>query len=132
MGFGGSQDEDDVGRRFFKSLEQGVGGAGAEHVDFIYDVDLEAGLVGGVINLLTEASDVVDAGVAGGVNLYDVQCLSFGYCLADVAGVARFALAIGKTIYRFSQNTRRAGFTCSSRTAEKVGVRDTAAIEGIA
>jgi hypothetical protein len=41
-------------------------------MDFVYDIDLVTGLVGGIIDLLTEAPDIINAGVTGGINLYDI------------------------------------------------------------
>ncbi|GAI68206.1 unnamed protein product, partial [marine sediment metagenome] len=38
---------------------------------------------------------------------------------------------IGKAVYRLSQNTPGAGFTGSSGTTEKIGVRYTTTTEGI-
>ena len=39
--FGGRQDKDGVGGRFFQGLQQGVEGRCGEHVDFVDDVDLD-------------------------------------------------------------------------------------------
>ncbi len=38
--FGSGQDEDRVGRRLFKGLQQGIERRGGEHVHFVHDVDL--------------------------------------------------------------------------------------------
>jgi len=69
MGFGGSQYKDNVWWWFFESLQKGIGGIIAEHVNLIYDIDLVAGLVRSIVNFLTEASDIINASVTGGVNL---------------------------------------------------------------
>ncbi len=72
MGFGGSLDEDNMWWWLLKGFEQGVRGTIAEHVDFVYDVDLVTGLVGGIVDLFTEAPDISDTGVAGGRDFYDI------------------------------------------------------------
>ena len=72
MGFGSSQDKDNMWRRFLKSFEQGVGGTVTKHMDFVYNVDLVTGLVGSIIDLLTEAPNIINTSVTGGINFYDV------------------------------------------------------------
>ena len=93
MGLGGGQDKDGVRRRFFQRLQQGVGGLLGEHVDFVDDIDLVAGLVRGVVHLLPQVADLVDAAVAGGVNLDNIERPPLGYLLAHRAGIARLPFA---------------------------------------
>ena len=40
VGFGGGKDKYRMGRRLLKGLQEGIKGAGREHVDLIHDVDL--------------------------------------------------------------------------------------------
>ncbi len=131
MGFGSCQDKDNIGWWFFKGLEQGIGGIGAKHVDFVYDVDLVASLVGRIIDPLTQATDIINTSVAGGINFNDIQGFAFIGCLAHGAGVAWFTLAIVQAIYRLSQNTASAGLASSSRTTKEIGMRYLAAGKGI-
>jgi hypothetical protein len=100
-------------------------------MDFVYDIDLVTGLVGSIVDLLTEAPNVINTSVTGGINFYDIQSPAFGYCLAQGASITRFTLAISKAIYCLSQDTTSGGLTCSSWTTKKVGVRYAATIEGI-
>ncbi|GAH68171.1 unnamed protein product [marine sediment metagenome] len=72
MGFGGSQNKDNMWRWLLKRLEQGIRGVSTKHMDFIYDIDLVTSLIWRIIDLLTEAADIINTGVAGSVNLYDI------------------------------------------------------------
>ena len=132
MGFGSRQDKDNVWWWLFQRLQEGIGGAGTEHMDFVYDIDLVTGFTGSIVSSLAEVPDIVNAGVAGGINLYDIQSPALGYCLAHGAGITRFTLAIGKTIHRLGQDAPGAGLTCSSWTTKKIGMRYTTSIKGIA
>jgi hypothetical protein len=121
-----------MGWWFLQGLEQGIGGAITEHVDFVDDIDLITGLVGGVIDLLTEAPDIINAGITGGVNFNNIQGVAFGDGAAHGTGIAGFALAIGQAVDSFSQNAGGAGLAGAARAAEEVGVGDATAAEGIA
>jgi hypothetical protein len=72
MGFGSSQNEDNMRWGFLKGLEQGIGGFLGKHVEFIYDIDLVTGLVGSIVDLLTKVSDVINTPIAGSINLYHI------------------------------------------------------------
>jgi len=131
MGFSGGQDEDNIGRRFLKRLEQSVGGFFGEHMDLVYDIDLVTSLIGSIVDPLTEVSDVINATIAGSINFNHIQSPALGYCLAHRASVTWFSLAIGKAIHCFSQDAPGAGLTCSPWTTKKVSVGYTTAIEGV-
>jgi hypothetical protein len=100
-------------------------------MDFVYDIDLMPCFAGGVIGSLAEVADIIHAGVAGGVNLYDIQSPALSYCLAHGAGIARFTFAIAQAINCLSQDAPGGGLTRSSGAAKKVGVRDAFTDEGI-
>ena len=131
MGFSGSQDKDNMWWWFLQGLEQGVGGFFSEHMDFIYNINLVAGLIWSIVDPLPEVSDFINTPIAGGINLNDIQGSTLSYCLANTASIARFTLAISKTIHRLSQNTSGGGLTGSSWTTKKVGMRYTTATQGI-
>ena len=99
---------------------------------FVDDVDLVTGLVGSIIDLLTEAPNILNAGVTGGINLNDIESPGLGNCLAHRTSITWLTLAIGQTIHCLSQNARRTSLTCSSWATKKIGVRYTASTEGIA
>jgi len=100
-------------------------------MDFIYDIDFITGLVRSVVDLLPELSDIINAAIAGSINLDDIQSSTLGYCLAHRASITRLPLAIGKTIHCLSQNASGAGLTSASRTTEKIGMRYMTATQGI-
>ena len=100
-------------------------------MDFVYDVDLVAGLIGGIINPLAEVPDIINASITGGINLNKIYRPAFVYGLAYGTSIARFPLTIIKTIHCLSQDAAGAGFTGSSRTTKEIGVGDTLATEGI-
>jgi hypothetical protein len=41
-------------------------------MDFIHNIDLVGSLAGSIVDLLPEVSNIVNATIAGSVNLYDV------------------------------------------------------------
>jgi hypothetical protein len=101
-------------------------------LDFINDIDLVAGLVGSVVDLLTEAAYIINAGITGGVNFNNIQSVAFGDGTAHGTGIAGFALAVGQAVDGFGQNAGGAGLASAARAAEEVGVGDATAAEGIA
>jgi len=131
VGFGGSQNKNNMWWRFLKGLEESVRGASTEHMDFVDDIDLVAGLVGGIVDLLTETADIVDTSVTGSVNFDDIQSPGLSYCLAHGAGITGLTLAIGETIHRLSQNTPGASLAGSPWATKKVGMRCTATTESV-
>ena len=74
--------------RLFQRLEQRVERLVREHVHFVDDVDLEAGAAGPDVDVLPQLADLVDAAVAGAVDLQHVDVVARGDGLADVALVA--------------------------------------------
>src|SRR3972149_6226244 len=118
-------------RRLLQSLKQGVRRAIREHMNFIYDIDLIARIVGRIIDLFAQAADILDSGIAGGIDFNDIQGPELGYRPAHFAVVARPALAAGEAIDCFSQNPSRAGFAGAPRPAEKIGVGDATASQSV-
>ncbi len=70
---GGREDELDVGRRFFKGLEQRIERMAGEHVHFVDQVDLEAPATRCVLHVVEQLTGVLDLGAAGGVDLDQVD-----------------------------------------------------------
>ena len=131
MDFGGGQYEDNLGWGLFQCFEQGVGGAVAEHMDFVYDIDLVASLRGGVVDLFAQAADIIDASVAGGVDFNDIHGAALGYGSAHIAFVAGFFFIGAEAVDRFSQDAAGAGLARSPGAVEKIGVGDALALDGI-
>jgi len=61
-------------------------------VDFVDVIDLEPGAARPEPGVLPQLADLLDAVVAGPVDLDDVDVLADGDRLADVAGLVRIAL----------------------------------------
>ena len=59
---GGGEQELDVFGGFFEGLEQRVEAVGGEHMDFVYEVDLEAPLGRGVLHVVEQFAGVVHLG----------------------------------------------------------------------
>jgi hypothetical protein len=91
-------------------------------VDFVYYIDLVAGLTGGIINLFPEVTDIVDTGITGRIDFNNIQCSTFGNCLAHTAGITRFAFAIGQAVDCFSQETSGTGLAGTPGPTKKIGV----------
>src|SRR5205823_1181428 len=85
LNLGRGEDEFDVRRRFFERLQERVERLAREHVDFVDDVDLvpAAGRAGG--DLLADGPHVVDAAVAGPVDLAHVDVVAGGNGQATAA-----------------------------------------------
>jgi hypothetical protein len=69
-----------VRRRLLQSFEEGIGRFLSYHVDLVYDIDLVASQVGGVIYLLSKVANFIDAPIAGGVYFYNIRSAGFIYC----------------------------------------------------
>src|SRR5690606_24181373 len=87
--FGGGKDENDVRRRLLQRLQQGVEGRGGEHVHFVDDVNLVAGLRGPVADAIDQFAYIVDASSAGRVHLEHVGQAIFGNRLTNGTVVSR-------------------------------------------
>ena len=74
---GGGQHEPHARRRFLEDLQQGVERLAGEPLRLVDDVDLLAALHGRGGRLLPQLARVLDAAVAGGVDLDDVQVRAF-------------------------------------------------------
>ena len=73
MVFGGREDEDNVGRRFFKRLQESVKRLLRKHVRFIDNVDFEGARGGDELCVLTQLADGINPSVGGGVQLNDIK-----------------------------------------------------------
>ena len=59
--FGSGEDENRVGRRLFKSLQEGIECRGREHMDLVYDIDAVFTHLRRYLDLLHQCLDVIDA-----------------------------------------------------------------------
>ena len=130
---GGGEDEDDVGRRLLEGLEEGVERRLREHVDLVDDVDLAAAPGGRVPGVLAKRPHLVDAAIAGPVDLDDVERAPRDHLAARLAGGARRrAGAAGSlAVEPHGQKPRRRRLADPSGAGEEVGVGDPLAREGV-
>jgi hypothetical protein len=90
---GGREQELDVARRLLERLEQRVERALGQHVHLVDEVHLGAAARRHVLRVLDQRAHVVDAGVAGRVDLEQVDEAAGVDVAAGVAFAARFGVA---------------------------------------
>ena len=106
------QDEDGVGWRFLKGLQERVERRLAQHVHLVDDVHLVFALLGRDADLVHNAPDVFHLVVGRRVELKDVER-------------QRLVLPV-KAVDGLGENARRGGFAHTTWTAEEVGLGDLA------
>ena len=123
---GGGEDELHVRRRLLDELEQRVEALRGDHVGLVEDEDLVAVAGRGEGGALTQVAGVVDAVVAGGVDLDDVEAA--GAAGGEVpAGGAGAAGGVGGglgAVEAAGQDARRRRLAAAARAGEEVGVGD--------
>ena len=134
LGIGGGQHKHHPRWRFFEGLEQGVEGGGREHVALVDHVDLPAGLHRCKAGAFDQLSDVVDAGVGGGVNLDHIEGVARGDACTELtaaAGLGRGAAA-ADAVERAGQDPGARGFASAAGPAQQVSRSNPAAGQGVA
>ena len=131
---GGGEDEDQEVRRLLDELEQRVEALRGHHVRLVDDVDLVPVADRREERAFAQVAGVVDAAVAGGVDLDDVDRAGavgreFAARVADAARVGRRALG---AVQAAGQDARAGGLAAAARTAEQVGVVDAAGRQRLA
>jgi len=101
-------------------------------VNLIDDIDLVAQEVGGVIDALFELIHIVDAAVAGLVNLDNIEGAALIYGCAGVAFIAGFSINGGLAVDRLGKDAGCRGLAAAAWPAEEVGMSDAVASDGIA
>ena len=133
--FRGREHEHHARRRLFENLEERIPGFSCEHVRFVDDIDLRAGLgARRVHRAFAQVARVIDAAVGSGVELHDVEI--GGTSPNAAAGVAHAAgFAAGRpllAIQRHSENTGRRGLPDAAWPRKKVAVGHAALSNGAA
>ena len=123
VNFGRGEDELHVGRRFLERFEEGVPGVVREHVNFVDDEDFEAIALGPVGKAFLESSDVIDAGVAGAVDLLDVDVVAVGDLDAGRAFLARSGGGAFFAVEGFGEDpgAGRLAYAANAGEQERVG-----------
>ena len=117
--------------RLFERLEQGVERLLREHVDFVDDVDLVPRAAGPDGDVLPQLANLVDAAVAGAVDLQHVDIVAGGDAQADVALVARRRRRAVLAVERLGQDAGGRGLADAAGTGEQIGVADAVAGDGL-
>ena len=110
--------------RLLQGLEEGVGRLAGEHVGFVDYVHLAAVLGGLEVDLLPDLANFLNAPVAGGVQLDDVQVAALVDGDADGALVAGVALLWVEAVDGLGQHAGGGGLAAAPGAAEQVAVAD--------
>ena len=105
-------------------FRQGVEGLPREHVDFVDDVDLESRPAGPHVDVLPQLADLVDAAVAGPVDLQHVHVVARADALADVALVAGDGRRALDAVQGLGQDPGGGGLAHAPGPGEQVGMAD--------
>ena len=116
------EDEDDVGRRLFQRLQQGVEGRCGQHVHLIDDVYLIMAGAGGIGCLVPQVADVVHAVVGGSVHLHHIEDTAVVDAFADLALAAGVAILGMEAVDRLGKDLGAGGLAGAAHAGEKVGV----------
>ena len=123
------QQELDVRRRFFERLQQGVERRLGKHVHFVDQIDLVPATRGHVLGVVDELAHVVDAGIAGCVDLQQIDkaaCVDVRANAANPAGRRSRALL---AIERLGENAGDRGLADAAGSGEQEGMMDTTAVQ---
>ena len=124
VGLGGGEDELQVRRRLLDELEQRVEALRRHHVRLVDDVDLVAAADRGEEGAFAQVTGIVDAAVAGGVDLDDVEAAraAAGEVAAALALAARLGDRRLLAVERAGEDAGAGGLAASARAREQVGV----------
>ena len=109
MYLGGGEDENHMGGRLLQGLEQGIKGAGREHMHLVHDIDAVFGRRGGVMHLVPQVPDAVHTVVGGGIDFRDIGDGTRVDPAADLAFVAGLPLHRMQAVDGFGENFRAGG-----------------------
>ena len=101
-------------------------------MDLVDDVHLVPALVRGVSDLVAEVANVVDAPVAGGVDLDEVERTALVDRLADVARIVRLPILRLATVRGFCHDAGGARLARSAWAGEQVRMGDPSERHGVA
>ena len=129
--------EDDVVRRFFERLQQGIEGCIRNLVCFIKDVNLVTIARRPVACGIPQFADLVDTAIGRSINFNDIDRVPGLDLSAGLAGLAGFRCRslrtsnLASAVQRHRQDTRDRSLADPTVTAEDVAVRDALLCKGI-
>ena len=130
LGLSRRHHEDDVVRRLFQRLQQGIESGVGDLVGLVEDVDLVLVACGAVAGGVAQLADLVDAAIGGGVDLDDVDGiagLDLGAAFADLAWLGRWPRGRADgiaAVQRHGQDARDGGLADAAVAGEDVTVGD--------
>ena len=127
----GEHEDDEVGR-LLERLQERVPGVLGDLVRLVEDVDLAPELAGRVRQALAQVADVVDAAVARGVDLDEVERRPLADRDARRAGVAGVAVLQVRAVDGLGEDPRERGLAGAARPDEQDGVADPVRPDGVA
>src|SRR5216684_5911195 len=133
FGLGGGHHEDDVRRRLFQGLEQGVEGGVGDLVGFVENINLIAVARGTIPGGVAQFANLIDAAIGGGVDLDHVHGPAGAYFDTGFAHSTGFWRRIGgrAAVERHGQNAGNRGLADTPVTAEDIAVRDALLLNGV-
>jgi hypothetical protein len=134
---GGGEQELHMRRRLLERLQERVERVLGQHVDFVDDVDLVARRDGRIAHRLDDLAHVVDAGVAGGVHLDDVDVAPLGYGHTRFTPTSRdrwwAALPVrADAVQRLGDEPRGRRLADAAHPGEQKGVSEAVALDRVA
>ena len=121
MRFGSTKHEYRVRRRFFQYFQKCVKSVYAQHVNFVNNINFIFSVDGRKRRLFLNISYIVNAIVACGVKLYNINSRLIR---AVFAFQTRITVIQIRTIYRASKYLCGGGFARTARTAKKISMTD--------
>ena len=118
----GDQGKDHVRRWLFQGLEQGIEGRLGEHVCFIQHVDFVLSFARPEAHLLADIADLVDAPIAGGIDLDQVQQTPLVDGYTDRTAIAGPLADRRLTIDRLGQQAGCCRLARAARPGEEIGL----------
>ena len=130
-GLGGGEHELHVRRRLLERLEQRVERRRGEHVHLVDDVDLELRRGRRVHTGLAQLTHLIDAVVAGAVDLQHVDRAALGDLVALRIVIGKIDLRPVGAVEALGKNPRQGRLAGSPWPAEQIGVRDSLTTDGV-
>ena len=127
----GEHEDDEVGR-LLERLQERVPGVPGDLVRLVEDVDLAPELAGRIRQSLAQVADVVDAAVAGGIDLDQVEGRPLADRDAGRAGVAGVAVLQVGAVDGLGQDPGERGLAGPARPDEQDRVADALGSDGVA
>ena len=127
--FGSGKDKDYMRRWFFQRFEEGVESCGTQHVDLVDDKHFVFSYLWRNAGLLHQGLDLVNTVVAGSIQLKDIEGTLFverATALAFVACLTVFVRVLA--VDCLGKNSGTSSLSHTSRTAEKIGMSQLAAL----